>query len=113
VPNVINLTMPEQAAPVVNITQAPIQVDGPTVNVTPAAVNVAAPVVNVSPPAVTVESPTVNVSAPVVNVAAPLAPQVTVPVNVTVDKTSGNKSGTLTKMADGKYAMTVKETTPN
>lgn len=78
-PTVINMTLPEQQAPVLNFTAAPVTVEGSTVNVTP-------PTVNVAAPEITVESPTVNVAAPVVNVEAAKAPEVTVPISVTVEK---------------------------
>lgn len=93
----------------VTVERQDINVDAPTVNVAPAAITVESPTVNVAPPQVNVESPTVNVAAPVVNVEQPEPAQVTVPVNVTVEKGSTSKTGTLTKQADGSYAMTVTE----
>jgi hypothetical protein len=98
-PTVINMTMPEQQAPVLNFTAAPVTVEGSTVNVTP-------PVVNVAAPEITVESPTVNVAAPVVNVEAAKAPEVTVPVNVTVGKAGNVK---FTEDADGNISGAVIE----
>jgi hypothetical protein len=61
----INVTVPEQQPPVVNISPAAITVESPNITLPTITVNVpeqTAPVVNVEPAAVTVNSPPVNVT---------------------------------------------------
>jgi len=72
----------EQPAPVVNVA-------APVVNVTPAPINVAAPTVNVTPPSVTVESPTVNIAPAQITVTQP---DIKVDAHLHVMKSTDKKS---------------------
>jgi HK97 family phage portal protein len=110
------LVMPEQPAPVVNVSPPEVRVDAPVVTVEPATVRAGdvivhvpeqpAPVVTVEPPVVNVAAPDVRVEPPVVNVAAPevrvdvAAPNVQVDAPVTVEG-SGDRSVSFQRDANG------------
>lgn len=84
-------------APVVNVA-AP---EAPTFNIDATT--------TVHPQSINVEAPSVSIEPAQVNVAAPPAPDVTVPVNVNVERNSGNKTGTMKRNPDGSYSMEVKD----